>query len=151
MDKIFPRWGKLKKNKHGQHFHNQRWHFLNFSSQLVGWSVKRSKSYSPLWVELWPKKWKNPLCTLKSGLTVVLQSRLRGCNPGFSTDLGSQVPCRTRIQTGGRVHYWSWWNKYLAPRSFCAHVMGPWSGSLGGIVGTGQLESEGVRAIWSCR
>ena len=31
------------------------------------------------------------------------------------------------------------------------HVTGPGSGSLGGVVGTGRLASEGVQVVWSCR
>ena len=64
----FPRWEKMKKDKHGKHCHKQRKYFLRSSYQLVGWWVRKPKSYSPLWVDSWPQKWTNPFCILNVGL-----------------------------------------------------------------------------------
>ena len=66
--------------------------FCRLYSQFMGCLVRSPKSYLLLWFGSWLWKWKNRFRTLRVGLAAGLQSRSRGCTPGWSRYLGFQVP-----------------------------------------------------------
>ena len=71
--------------------------FLHLSPQLLGFWVSRTNSYLLIWVNSWPRKWKNQF-------------------------LMFQVPYGIRIQTGSWVKHWDWHNKFLVPMYFHAQL-----------------------------
>ena len=122
MDAFFPRWGKWRRTSTGDTATRNRNIFLRLSPQLMICWVRSPKSYSLLWVDSWPQKWKKPFFTLRVGLTAGSQSRLQGRTPRWYVELGSQVPYFPGSQTGIRFRDWAWQNKFLAPKYFRAHL-----------------------------
>ena len=64
---------------------------LSFYSQIMGLRVSRPKYYLLLWVNSWPKKWKNRFFTLRVTLTDGSQLRSWGFTPN-ATDQYPPVP-----------------------------------------------------------
>ena len=79
---------------------------LLFLSLFITCLERKPWSYSWIWVNSWQRKWSNPFCTCKAGLTNQMQDR----TPVSSAELVSPVPCGTGSRTRNWVWVWGWRN-----------------------------------------
>ena len=70
MDKLLARWENIKKEKHGKDCYDKWKHFSPFFLLIDGIMGKEALVVLANLSRLMVKKWVNPFCTLKAGLTV---------------------------------------------------------------------------------
>ena len=121
MDKLLAFWKKEKKNKHGNHYHNQYKMFSEFVLSEDGMIGNEDPSVLSNLSQLMAEKLRNQFHTYVVGSTVGSQSRSRGRAPAWSTDLSLPVSYGIGIRTGPRDWASAWHNKLRAVIILCAH------------------------------